>query len=182
MKLRIVFSLFILIFATAAFAQDKPAPTMDLPIYPGSEATMEVSLTNDDILPTLKAILPLLPAKVSAYTQKITPEEIADILKNVTSIQAVQIDVEKSGVSETDVSNFYAKNMPKGQWSRLFWQSTPQNGTIAVYSQGAGEGLYVYRVQSIKVDNKPVKRVMVAKTEGKIDFGKLALLAGKVMP
>lgn len=180
MKLRIIASLFVLILATAASAEDKPA--MDLPIYPGCETNMEINLTSQDILPTLKAMIPLLPEKVAKYTQKITPDEIADVLKNVTRIEAVQMDVAKAGVSETDISNYFAKNLPNGQWSRLFWQSTSQIGTVAVYSQGEGDSFYVYRIQSIKVDGKPVKRVMVAKTEGKIDFSKLVLLAGKVMP
>ncbi|MCL5105154.1 MAG: hypothetical protein M1133_13725 [Armatimonadetes bacterium] len=169
----------VLIVGGAAFAEEKPA--MDLPVYPGGEATMEVNLGNEDILPMLKAMLPMFSGKLGKIGDKINPEDLAAALRDVKQIELLQVDVAKPEVTENDVAGFYAKSLPAGNWTRIFWQSLPQTGIVAIYSQSGGDGLYGFRVQSVSVDSKPVRRAHVLKTQGKIDYVKLLEMAGKLM-
>ena len=176
MKMRIFITVLVLLLSVAAFAQEKPP--MDIPVYPGGEPGMEINLSNEDILPMVKAMFPLFAGKLGAAAEKLSPEDIALIFKDMKRIQVLQLDVAKAGVSETDISTFYNKNLPSGSWTRVFWQSAPTVGTVAVYAQG-GEGLYGFRIRTVSEEGKPVKRVEILKTEGKVDFAKLISLASK---
>jgi len=167
----------LMLLSICAYAQEKPS--MDLPTFPGGETSMEVNLSNEDILPTMKAMLPMLSGKMGSIAQKINPDEIAAVLKDVKRIQVLQVDVNKSGVTDSDITNYYSKNLPTGNWNRIFWQSAPKIGTLAVYVQGTGDSLYGFRVQTVTVDGKPAKQVMIGKIEGKIDFAKLLSIAGR---
>ncbi|MCE5197957.1 MAG: hypothetical protein ABFD54_06755 [Armatimonadota bacterium] len=178
MKLRLVVILLaIFTLSLAASAQDKPA--LDLKVYPGGESSMEINMGNEDILPMLKAMLPMLSGKMGAVLDKLDPNDLAAILKDVTQIEMIQVDISKSGVAEKDVADFYGKNIPAGQWNRVFWQAAP-TGTVAVYSQAGAEALYGFRVRTIKNGEQTVKRAEVAKIQGKIDYVKLIQLAGKL--
>lgn len=154
---------------------------MDLPTYPGGESTMEVNLSNEDILPMVKAMLPLMGDKLGKLAEQISPEEIADVLKDVTQIEFRQVDIAKPGVAERDIADFYSKHLPTGNWNRVFLQSLGSSGTIAVYAQPGGEMLYGFRVRTVKQDDKLIKRAEVAKIDGKIDYAKLIALAAKVL-
>lgn len=178
MKLRIIFIVLIFLVCLSANAAEKPA--MDIPIYPGGEATMEINLTNDDLLSVLQAMLPMLTQKMGPAGDKINFDDLAAALKDVTRLEILQLDISKT-TTESEVSGFYAKNLPpSGQWTRIFWQKAPKLGTVAFYVQGGGEKLYGFRVQQVIEDKKPIKRVQIAKTEGKIDFVKLLAIALKI--
>lgn len=181
MKLRLTLLALALIVASgAAWAQD--APEVDIPIYTGAEVGMEISVSNADILPMLKALMPLATGKLGEVAKNVTAEDIAAVLKDVTVIEMVQMEVTKPGTNESDVANFYAKTLPSGKWNRVFAQTLPgKSGTMAVYAQSGMTGLYGYRIETITVDGKPAKRATVAKIMGKIDFAKVMEIATKVM-
>lgn len=163
-----------LLMCTCVLAAEKPA--MDIAIYPGGEATMEINLTNDDLLPTLKAMLPMMAGKMA---DKINFDDLAAALKDVKRVEVLQVDIKKKA-TDAEIADFYAKNVPAGDWNRVFWQSQSNTGTMAFYIQGVGEKLYGFRVASAVVDEKPIKRVLIIRTEGKIDFAKALAIAGKV--
>lgn len=169
-----------MILSVPAIAQDKPA--IDIPVYPGGETAMEVNLSNEDILPTMKAMLPMLSGNLGSIAQKLDVNELAAVLKDVKRIEVLQIDINKGNATQADVAAYYGKNLPAGNWNKVFWQNTPKMGTIAVYALGAGDSLYGFRVQTLKVDGKPAKQVMAVKIEGKIDFAKLLTIAQKFVP
>ncbi|MHB9036872.1 MAG: DUF2059 domain-containing protein [Armatimonadota bacterium] len=179
MKLRIAIVILAVGLCAAAFAQDEKPP-MDLPIYPGAETAMEINMTSEDILPMAKAMLPMLSGKLGPMLDKIDPVELADVFKDVKQIEMVQLDVNNTKVTENDMIGFYAKNIPSGEWNKVFWQSNAKSGTIALYAQTGFEGMYGFRARSIVVDSKPVKRVEVAKIRGKIDYIKLLQMASKL--
>ena len=166
------------LLSTMAWAQQEKQP-MDIPVYPGAETSMEVNLSNEDILPMAKAMLPMLGDKFGKLAEKISPEDVAAIFKDVRRIELLQLDVTKPGVTDSNVAEFYAKNLPSGRWNRVFFQSQPQTGIIGLYAQDGAEMLYGFRVRSVKSDDKTIRRVEIAKTEGKVDFVKLLTLAGK---
>jgi hypothetical protein len=156
-------------------------PNMDIPIYPGGQATMEVNLTNYDLLPVLQAMLPMYAAKLGDAGSKISPEEIATALKDIKRVEFVQVEVMKNA-AEAAIADFYTKNIPSGEpWNRVYWQKDAKAGTTALYVLNQGEKVYGFRVQTVVVEDKPVKRAMVLKTEGKVDFVKLLTLVGSVM-
>ena len=174
MRMRIcVVALALLVCGSVTLAEKL---AMDIAVYPGGEATMEINLTNDDLLPTLEAMLPLL--KIGGPEGAIDPDQIGAALKDVQRIQFLQLDIAKNP-AEAQVADYYAKNLPSGQWSRVFWQKAPSS-TVAFYVQGGGEKLYGFRVTQENADDKPIKRVQILKTEGKIDFAKLLATAGKL--
>jgi hypothetical protein len=165
--------------AGAAFAQAEK-PSMDLPIYPGSETAMEINMSNEDILPMAKAMLPLLSGKLGPMLDKIDVQDLADVMKDVRQIQFVQLDISDEKVTEKDITAYYAKNIPSGEWSRVLWQNAAKKGTFALYTQKDVEGIYGFRARSMVLDGKNVKRVEVAKICGKIDYVKLLQMAGKM--
>ena len=177
MKMRVFLTILVLLLSIAAFAQDKPP--MDLPVYPGGEPGMEVNLSNEDILPMVKVMFPMLAGKLGSAAQNIAPEDVATIFTDVKRIQVLQLDVAKPEVTESDITTYYGKNLPSGSWTRVFWQSAPKVGTVAIYALGGGESIYGFRVRTVSNDGKPAKRVEIFKTEGKIDFAKLLIMAGK---
>lgn len=171
----------VLLIAPAAWAQDagQDKPAMDIPLYPGAEATMEVNLSNEDILPMVRALAPLLGQRLAAVAEAVSPDEVASVFKDVKRIQILQLDVAKAGVAERDVADFYARSLPKGSWNRVFWQSGAPAGTMAVYAQPGGEMIYAFRVRSAKQEDKSIKKVEVLEAEGKLDYLKLVSLAAK---
>ena len=82
--------------------------------------------------------------------------------------------------TEQEITDFYTKNLPKGNWSRVMWQCSDSRGTVAVYATQGFENLYGFRITKKVIDDKPTREVMIAKIEGKVDIAKLAALAGKV--
>jgi hypothetical protein len=180
MKLRTALVLLAVFVGTSCFAQGGEKQPMDLPVYPGSETAMEVNISNEDILPMAKAMLPMLSGRLGSVLDKIDMNDLADVIKDVRQIQFVQFDVSDQKVTENDVIAFYTKNIPSGEWSRVFWQNVPNMGTIALYTQKDIEGLYGFRARATTVDGKSVKRVEVAKVTGKIDYVKLLLMASKL--
>lgn len=152
------------------------APAMDIPIFPGGESTMEINLTDEDLLPTLQAILPML--KMGGL-EKINPDDLTAALKDVKRVELLQLDIKKVA-TETEVADFYAKRLPAGNWNKVFWQKVGKQGTLVIFVQGMGEKLYGFRVQSAMADEKPIKRVQILKTEGKIDYVKLLTVAAKI--
>ncbi len=173
-----------LLAGTAAFAQETAPttpekPAMDIPVYPGGEATMEVNLSNEDILPMLKAMLPLLGPKFASLTDSISPEDLAAVFKDVRRIQFLQVDVAKPGAADKDVADYYAKNLPKGNWNRVFWQSGTPMGTVAIYAAPGAEMLYAFRVRTVKQEDATFRQAQVLKTEGQVDYMKLLTIAAK---
>lgn len=156
-------------------AQEKPE--MDIAVYPGGEATMEINLTQEDIVPTLQAMLPLL--RIGGAENAVDPEDIAAVLRDVKRIEFLQVDIAKNPPGDA-VADFYARNLPVGRWNRVFWQRSPA-GILALYVQSGGEKLYGFRVTQQKADDKIIKRVQAFKTEGKIDYAKLIATAAKVL-
>ncbi len=160
----------------AAWAQD--APSMDIPLYPGGESTMEINMGQADILPMLKTMLPLMSGKTGSLMGQISVDDISAVLKDVTQIEFLQVEVAKSAVKESDVADFYAKKLPEGKWTRVFWQS--KSGMTSIFVQSGMSAIYGYKVETIKVDGKPVKQAQVAKIVGKIDYVKLLDMAAKM--
>ncbi len=109
---------------------------------------------------------------------RINPDDIAAALKDVKRIEFLQLDIAKNPTGDA-VADFYAKNLPAGQWNRVFWQRSP-NAIMALYVQGGGEKIFGFRVTQEKADDKPIKRVQIIKTEGKIDYARLLAIAAKV--
>ena len=174
MRTRFAVIVITLLMCASSIAAEKPA--MDVPIYPGGEATMEVNLTSEDLLPTLKAMLPMMAGKMA---DKINFDDLDAALKDVKQVEVLQLDIKKDA-TDAQIADYYAKNVPAGEWNRVFWQKLPNAGTMAFYVQGGGEKLYGFRVQSAVVDEKQIKRVQILKTDGKIDFVKALQIAMKV--
>lgn len=178
MKIRItILAMALLLISCGAWAQD--TPTVDFPVYPNADVTMEINMGNADILPMLKAMLPMMSGHSAKIFENINVDDLGAVLKDVTQIEFLQMDVTKAGVNESDIAGFYGKKLPEGKWSRVYWQSIPKQGTLAVYAQSNMEAIYGYQVQTVSIDGKPGKRVMVAKIVGKIDFAKLISIATK---
>ena len=177
MKLRIgLIALALIACVGIAWAQD--APSVDIPLYPGGESTMEINMGQADILPMLKTMLPLMSGKAGGLMGQVNIDDLSAVLKDVTQIEFLQVEVAKSTVKESDVADFYAKKLPEGKWTRVFWQSN--SGVTSVFVQSGMTAIYGYRVQTIKVDGKPIKQAQIAKIMGKIDYAKLMEIASKI--
>ena len=138
---------------------------------------MEINMTSEDILPTVKAMLPLLMSTMGKGAEKINPDDVASAFKDVRRIQMLQVDYSQPDKTEADIAAFYAKHAPSGDYTRVFWQSRKLTGTISVYSSSGGENLYMFRVRSVVEEKNTINRIEVAKTEGKIDYAKLIPIA-----
>jgi len=171
----------LLLFGCAACGTADDQPKMELPIYPGGEATLEVNLAKEDIAPTIKAMLPLLTKGLGSKAEKVESEDVTSVLKAVDLIQVVQVDIDKQDAGVKDIVSYYCANIPSGKWSRILWQTSEKTGTIALYSKPDAEGLYGFRVRTVKQDEKTIKQVTAARIDGKVDMEKLAALAKKLL-
>lgn len=174
MKIRLLLAALLVLFCASVVAAD--APPMDIPVYAGGESTMEINLTNEDLLPTLQAVLPMVKLP---KMDKLNMDDLAAVFKDVKRIEMLQLDIPKTA-TETQIVDFYTKKLPAGQWNKVFWNRAGKQGTIVLFVQGMGEKLYAFRVQSAMADDKPIKRVQIVKTEGMIDYKKLIMIAAKM--
>ncbi len=176
----LIAAIVMIMLAQVALAQEDNRPEIDIPLYPGSEATLEINLTNDDFLPTLQAMLPMFAEKIKPI-EGMSAEDLASVFKDVRRVQVLQLDVDKQGVTDTDITTFYTKNIPAGEWTKVMQMSREPVGAMALYVRDMGEYLYGFRVQTVKMEDRSIKRITIAKTEGKVDFVKLMMIAGKLM-
>lgn len=172
-----VLSLFVLlvIIAAPAFAEDEASP-MDIVAYPGSEIAMEVNMSNEDILPMLQALLPLLGAGKPELSQALNPEEISLILRDVRSVQYLQLEVRqgKSGIGQ--IADFYSTKLPGGGWSKVFYKASPDT-VMAIYADPKAQAYYGFRARGITVDGKRMNQVDVARLAGRVDLVGLVKVA-----
>ena len=166
-------------FCSVSLAQDSKPP-LDIAIYPGAETAMELNLTSEDILPMLQAMLPMMGAKLGPLAEKVQPDDIAALLKDLKRVEFVQLNIPRASVSEQEVVHYYAKNLPAGKWSRVFYRSQPAGSTAALYARNGMQAVYGFRVSIVNLDGKPAKRVEVLKTEGSIDLVKILTFAAKL--
>lgn len=179
MRFKITLAVMTLIaLSGTVFAQE--SPKVSIPVYPGSEVGMEINMSNADIMPMIKAMAPLMTGKTAEIFQKINPDDLAAVFKDVSRIELIQFDVNKSYVTEQFIADFYTRNLPQGKWSRVFWQTDPKTGIIGVYMQEGMAGIYGFKIESTKVDGKLTRKGSVLKMAGKIDFQKLLEMAAKV--
>ena len=171
--------LVILLSFSVAWAQEEKPP-MDLPVYPGGSSTMEINMTSEEILTMLQAMIPLAGEKFGKLGEAVNPESIADILKDVKRIEYLQVDVSQPGVKEDQIAAFYVKKLPPGRWSRVLWLAGGQSGAVALYSQPNTEQLYGFRVASVNLEGKTIRRADVLKIEGRIDYVKALKMAAAV--
>lgn len=165
----------ILLFATCAAAQDKPP--ISLPTYPGAQVTMEMNMSNEDI----QTLLPMFLGTVGDKLKGITEDQILDLLKDVKQIEYQQMEINKNGVDCFKVCSFLQKEIPAGNWHKIFYSKSATGEIMTVYSQPNAEYLFGYRVRKVKVDGKFIQRADVAKITGRIDFEKLMKTAGEVI-
>ena len=178
MRVRSIATLAILMCSACGAGAEKPP--MDLPVYPGGTSTMEINMTSEDILPMLKAMMPLAGGKLGAVAEMVSPEEISDILKDLRHIEFAQVDIDKPGVTDSQIADFYARKLPAGRWSRVYFRSENPSGTVALYAQPNTEAVYGFQVTGVRAEGKTIKRVQVAKVEGRIDFARVISLVGKL--
>lgn len=173
----------VFVLCVSGLAEDEPI--MDLPIYPGGEATLEVNLTQEDILPALQAMLPMFAGRLGGKADGVKPEDVAAVLKDVSVIQVVQVDIDNKGADVRDIARYYCSNIPSGRWSRIFWQTSDKKGcpseTTAIYCRPDAEGFYGFKVSAIEQDDRTIKQVTAARIDGKLDLEKLVSLAAKIL-
>ncbi len=158
---------------------DDEKPPMEIAVFPGSEVTMEMNLTSEDIMPMLQAMLPLVGGAAGGVAKAVSPEEIANLLRNIRRIEVLQVDVRRAKTSLEEVSSFYGKNLPGGQWSRVFF-SADDESSLAVYVDSASQSYYGFRTR-LKADGaRTIKEAVVAKVVGSIDFREALALGARL--
>lgn len=180
MKARIILLVITLLISSIAFAQDSPQTS--IPVYTGSEVGMEVSLSKDDIVPTLQSMLPLLLSNMGKAGELISVDEIVSIFSNVKKMEYLQMENSKRGISDNAIINFYSSKLPEGNWRMVFKKTTPEDGTISFFSQANLSGLYGYRIRSFKNDEgQNSKKIEIVSIDGPLDFSKLMPIALKLL-
>jgi hypothetical protein len=179
MRIGLLVISFTLLLASAVCAAEKPP--IDISIYPGGQSTLEINLTNDEFMPMLDMFLPMVTEKLGKFADKIKPDDIASLLRDLKRVEFVQVDVSKANVTELEIAAYYSKCLPPGKWNRLFWQTADKLGTVGLYSLDGFTGLYGFRVSKEQIEGKTVYRAMVGKIEGTIDFIKLLNMASKMI-
>ena len=170
--------LLIALVCGAAFAEDKPA--MDIAVYPKSETLLEVNMTADELFPMIDAMYPMIAARLGSKAENVTAQDVVAALDGLKRIELLQMRIDAKDATEQQITDLYTKKLPKGNWSRVMWQCSDSRGTVGVYATQGFENLYGFKITKKVVDDKPVREVIVAKIEGKVDVAKLAALAGKI--
>lgn len=176
---RLLIATTILVLATVqTYGQDEKPP-LDIPVYPGGSMTMEVNVTAGELMNLIAAIMPSVAEKFGPFGMAISPEELADVVRDVRRIQYVQVDVPKASTTLDQIADFYLKKLPLGQWSRVLWMRD-ETSAAALYAQPNTRQIYGFRVSSIKQDGSTVRQAQVFKLEGKVDYVKAVKLFARV--
>lgn len=175
MKTRTIISIVLCMLAAVAMAQEKPP--VSIPVYPGVQVNMEINMNNED----LATLLPMFMSGAGDIAEGISEDDIADMLKNITRVEYLQMESSKPGVDLSKLVSFYNKNIPAGNWHKVFYMKSKDGQVVSVYAQSDMAELFGYRMQTVKVDGKTVNKMDVARIEGKIDFQKLITIAGPML-
>ncbi len=176
---RLLIATTILVLATLqTYGQDEKPP-LDIPVYPGGSTTMEVNMTAEELMNLITAIMPSIAEKFGPLGMAISPEELADVVRDVRRIQYVQVDVPKSSITLDQIADFYSKKLPRGEWSRVIWMRD-EASAATLYAQPNTRQIYGFRVSSTKQDDTIVRQAQVFKLEGKVDYVKAVKLFAKV--
>lgn len=173
MKLRAIIVLAAIALLSVSACAEEAKPKVEIPLYPGSEATLELGLAGPDIVPTLNAMIPMLAMGMPGGSEALDPESIEGIFRDVTRIDVLTIVASGPKDTESSVADFYSKRLPAGSWSKVFSTKDAANGTIRVYGKRAGEGLYALRVRRLLQNGKATNNAEIAKIDGKVDYLRL---------
>lgn len=176
----ILLAVLFFVCGSQVLCQDEKPP-IDIPVYPKADVTTEVNLTQQDILPMIQATMPLLGGSLGKLGGDLEPEDIAAILADVRQIEFLQLEIKSRKVGLAQVAAFYAKNLPAGAWTRVFYRSSADSGTLAVYYDAGSEAYYGFQTRAVTTAGKHVKQVDAGKIVGKIDFAALIRLAARVV-
>ena len=172
---KIALVLIIFIFATVLCADER---VVNLPLYEGAEVVTELNISDKDMLQSLRLLFESLPPQYAKYTKNITPEDIADVLKDVTRIQLVKVCPTNSEFS--DVQKYYSENLPNGKWIQIFMNKSPNGVMTSIYTTENTEAFYCYNIKQFSKDNIKIKSVISVRIDGKIDFTKVAAICAKI--
>ncbi len=173
MKFLVIMLLAAMILLSASAFAEEAKPKVEVPLYPGAEATLELGLAGSDVVPTLNAMLPMLAMGMSKGADLLDADTISGIFRDVTRIDVLTLTASKAKDTELSVADFYSKKLPTGSWAKVFSTKDAANGTIRVYSKSAGDGLYAFRVRRLVENGKIANKAEIAKIEGKMDYLRL---------
>ena len=157
-----------------------------VPAYPESKLLMEMTLTDQDFLPAIKAFIPAMPGIISAVAKSegempegmeslFSPEIGQDVSKAVSGLKSVSTSVfEMKSADEEKLLEFYIQKfgLTKG-WSQTL-KGGDARGFIALYVKPGLEetfGLVVYP-----------QGYIVSRTIGPVDVALLAKTFAKMIP
>ncbi len=168
-----------------------------IPCYPGGQVDLEITLTQQDILPMIQGLLKnafvnrgshslTLGVEVQATpnpgtapggqtTVKPTAPEgsisLEEVFSKVVGVFVLQISVPKS--TDSQMLDDYYGRFPKAKtMNRVFFQRIENEETMQLWSGPGGKGLYGFRIFS--EDSSPeLVKVQVARLDGMIDVSKL---------
>lgn len=179
MRIVAILALLVLALSCIQALADDEKPTMDLAVFPGAEVTMEMNLTSEDIMPMLQAMLPLMGDSMGGIARAVKPEEIADVLKDIRRLEVLQVEVRRARTTLDEISSFYGKNLPDGQWRRVFYSSDDKSST-AIYADPASQSYYGFRTRTKTDGSKTIKEALAAKVVGSIDIRQALALAARL--
>lgn len=186
------------IFAQSAYAAVQTSE--NLPVYPDGKVAIELNFTNNDFLPAIREFITLWPTFISAAlapgvmksedkgVQVIQPFEaiFAELNESfVPELQAAIADLNHVSVvaytvpekvKSDQIADYYMQKMglSKG-WTRSITVQDPKgSGSLRVYTKPDLEGIVGIGIQNT--------RVVVLRTQGKVDLAAITRLSGKMVP
>lgn len=141
-----------------------------IPYYPGGQVRLEVSLTQDDLLPIVhqfasRLLNPSPDEKASLLTV------LADVLKDVKAACMLQMEA-ASLADPQQIIGFYSKYPAGRKMNRVLRQQDSKGGTLLVWSGRGGEGFYGLRLTP-PVEKDTGWGIQVARLEGHVDASRL---------
>jgi len=174
----------------------KPAAPA-IPCYPGGQVDLEITLTQQDILPLVQTLLKnafvsagnhsfsigvkskidvgALPAGAAPVKPAVPEVSISldEVFGKVVGVYVLQVSAPKS-TDRQMLDEYYGKFPRSKNMNRVFFQRDEDGGSIQFWSGPGGNGLYGVRIYSDDYNTLPAQmKVQAARLDGMIDISKL---------
>ena len=161
----------VLVFGgSAPLCAAERVPASVLPVYPGGEVKLELSLTDQDLLPLAKAGAMLFLAMTGGqipetFASALTPDTVADLLRDLKQVRLI-LYTPPEQASAAKIREFYESGQAKRGWHRAVWAQPGEGVELLAMAPDQGSGLFF--LLAGRADSR-MPSCLVAQTDGMIN-------------
>ena len=152
-----------------------------LPVHKDAKPVMEVNVGIEDILPAFQSAMPLAARVLGRSLDERDSAEVVKALENVTHLAAIQWDIPASKATDNAIIRFLIDKRPGREYAKVLSHNHKTLGIVQVYAKPGGESLYMFHISKVEENGVKIKRVEVARLEGRVEYFRLVPIIQKLL-